>query len=159
MIAWFRYEYWFLSNFGDSPIVVPVSPVIPDWMWEKCAPCVENAYQAAKYPLDALGKYAFYARTPGMAKGYGRKPGIRGDWNKKRLPVMWVLLITKFQQNPDLARQLIATGNHMLAEGSRKDTFWGQVSGVGENHLGLMLMEIRDLLRWEAGLPKLEDRV
>ncbi len=40
---------------------------------------------------------------------------------------------------------LLATGNSLLIEG---DYFWGKVNGHGENQLGLILMDVREKLKW-----------
>lgn len=54
----------------------------------------------------------------------------------------------KFSQNPDLARRLVDTCPRELAEGNHwGDTYWGTVNGQGENHLGKILMKVREELR------------
>ena len=55
----------------------------------------------------------------------------------------------KFTQNEELKRLLLATGDKRLAEGNTwGDTFWGVDlrSGRGENHLGIILMRVREEL-------------
>jgi predicted NAD-dependent protein-ADP-ribosyltransferase YbiA (DUF1768 family) len=50
--------------------------------------------------------------------------------------------------DPTLGVSLLATGNRPLIEGNDwGDTFWGQVDGRGENHLGELLLKIREELR------------
>ena len=52
---------------------------------------------------------------------------------------------------PELKEMLLATGDEELVEGNYwRDTIWGVCDGVGENHLGKMLMEIREDLRNEV---------
>lgn len=52
---------------------------------------------------------------------------------------------------PELKEMLLATGDEELVEGNYwHDTIWGVCDGVGENHLGKMLMEIREDLRNEV---------
>lgn len=49
----------------------------------------------------------------------------------------------KFDQKEELRQQLL-TGNEFLEEGNTwGDRVWGTVDGVGQNHLGKILMEIR----------------
>lgn len=56
----------------------------------------------------------------------------------------------KFSQHPDLAEKLVSTGDMHLEEGNWwGDVFWGvdKKTGEGENHLGIILMRLRDELR------------
>ena len=65
------------------------------------------------------------------------------------------IVFEKFQQNPLLAKRLLETGDCMLQEGNYwKDLFWGVdlKTGEGENHLGKILMELREIYKRE-GLP------
>lgn len=53
------------------------------------------------------------------------------------------LLRQKFSKTP-LRRLLLATGEAELIEGNTwGDTYWGVCHGVGQNHLGCLLMKIR----------------
>jgi ribA/ribD-fused uncharacterized protein len=75
---------------------------------------------------------------------------LRSDWTEIRLEIMEKIVRAKFWQNPHLARKLVATGDQKLVEGNRwNDTFWGVCRGVGENHLGKILMRVREELRGE----------
>jgi predicted NAD-dependent protein-ADP-ribosyltransferase YbiA (DUF1768 family) len=61
---------------------------------------------------------------------------------------MWEILQAKFAQNPDLLAQLLATGDQEIVEGNTwNDKFWGKHNGEGMNHLGIMLMTIREMER------------
>ena len=54
---------------------------------------------------------------------------------------------SKFRGDIDLRSLLVATGDRELIEGNTwGDTFWGvdKNTGQGENHLGRILMELRD---------------
>ena len=87
------------------------------------------------------------------AKRRGRQVKLRPDWESVRLSVMARVVGAKFMQNPNLAVRLVATGMMPLVEGNIwGDTFWGvdARTGNGENHLGKILMNVReDLLRKE----------
>lgn len=64
-----------------------------------------------------------------------------------RLAIMKSILQAKFEQNPALMEKLKQTGNRILINGNNKqETFWGVdlYSWQGENHLGKILMYIRD---------------
>ena len=60
---------------------------------------------------------------------------------------MRTCLIEKFS-DPVLRDKLMATGNCQLIEGNTwGDRYWGVCDGVGQNHLGRLLMEIRDQIQ------------
>jgi predicted NAD-dependent protein-ADP-ribosyltransferase YbiA (DUF1768 family) len=67
-------------------------------------------------------------------------------WEDARLNIMESILKAKFGQNPHLMNRLTDTGNCVLINGTKQDTFWGVdlYSWQGENHLGEILMSIRD---------------
>ncbi len=124
----------FLSNFWPCSIVYDGVEY----------PSVEHAYQAAK-TTDiekrlAISKLA----TAAAAKKAGRNVALREDWEQVKLAVMTELVSLKFIY-PDLLQQLLDTDNAELIEGNWwGDTYWGVCDGKGENHLGKILMKIRD---------------
>jgi ribA/ribD-fused uncharacterized protein len=141
MIAIDRFvgENSFLSNF--SPAVVKY--------WDHFYPTVEHGYQAAKSMSISFRRPLMYPSelTAGQAKRYGAKLELRSDWEDIKLLVMKGLLEQKFEMR-GYKEKILATGNVELIEGNDwGDMFWGQVEGVGENHLGKILMEVRDSLR------------
>lgn len=140
MIDSFRKEYRFLSNF--FPAVV--------WLDRKHYVTVEHAYQASK-TLNKEERRAISAcNTPGQAKRLGRRVTLREDWNEVKLSVMSDLVAQKFE-DPTLRKLLLATGKELLIEGNTwNDTYWGMCRGVGANHLGKILMEVRAEARAEA---------
>jgi len=112
-------------------------------------PSVEYAYQAAKSLDPVYRRMIRSALSPGKAKRLGRSVNLRADWSEVRLPTMRGLVRQKFALRPAgnlaLRVQLAATYPARLVEGnSWGDTFWGVCDGVGENHLGRLLMEIRN---------------
>lgn len=61
---------------------------------------------------------------------------------------MYEICKEKFLQHDELQKALLSTGNEILINGNNAgDHFWGTVQGKGENHLGEILMQIRDSLR------------
>ncbi len=73
------------------------------------------------------------------------------DWDSKRPGIMLKVVSAKFEQNPDLAQKLLDTGDQELIEGNNwGDTYWGMVNGVGENHLGNILMTVRTALKFRS---------
>lgn len=137
----FTGDYRFLSNFHPVEIVGP---------GDKVYRSVEHAYQASKSVTAADWDMILACATPGMAKKAGRKLKLRDNWDGVKVKVMRRLLEQKFAPGSDLAAQLLATSDAELQEGNNwNDTFWGVDSRTGEgfNHLGRLLMEVRNELR------------
>jgi len=58
------------------------------------------------------------------------------------------IVFNKFQRNDRLREQLLMTGDKVLIEAnSWGDVYWGVCDGVGENHLGKILMKTREFWR------------
>lgn len=143
----FNFKYRFLSNFHPSQIRYEGALYFS----------VEHAYQAAK-TLDLDKRKALQVShgtelswNPGKARAWGRRVELRPDWEDVKLDIMEKLLRRKFA-DPDLRRQLLATGDRELIEGNTwGDRFWGQceAEGIlsGDNNLGKLLMKIRSDLR------------
>lgn len=80
-------------------------------------------------------------------------------WDHAKYNVVLTGNLAKFSQNPDLFEFLDSTGNSVLVEASPYDGIWGVRLGIddpriknpnewlGENLLGFVLMETRDILR------------
>jgi len=103
----------------------------------------EAAFQAAKC-LDMKERERFFGLSGGQAKRLGRRVELRSDWETVKIEIMRQVLKSKFTHNPELREKLIATGNTELIEGNNwNDRFWGVCRGVGKNHLGKLLMEVR----------------
>lgn len=129
----FHGEYRFLSNFW--PVDVTLDGVT--------YPSVEHAYVAAKTLDVAIRGEILMIELPGDVKRLGRKIKLRSDWEAVKLSIMTDLVRQKFAR-PDLRKLLAMTGKATLIEGNTwGDTFWGVCKGVGENHLGKILMEVR----------------
>jgi predicted NAD-dependent protein-ADP-ribosyltransferase YbiA (DUF1768 family) len=61
-------------------------------------------------------------------------------------------------KNEELAQLLIDTDDHELIEGNWwHDYFWGVCNGKGENHLGKILMDVREELKLANQKPSIED--
>lgn len=132
----FRDEYYFLSNFYPCKI----------GFYGLEYKCSEAAYQAQKSG-SKLGKIKFTFANGAQAKKLGKEIYIREDWEKVKLNIMHQIVYEKFIQNTDLGQLLIDTYDAILIEGNQwNDTFWGMCNGKGENHLGKILMDVRDTL-------------
>jgi ribA/ribD-fused uncharacterized protein len=118
----------------------------------------EALYQACRFPQQPDWQREIITQASPMAakmksKKEGRRQQSRPDWSAVQLDIMrWVLRI-KFAQHPARMGGLFErTGNRAIVERSRKDPFWGAVEKEkdilnGSNHLGRLLMELRDLVR------------
>jgi len=129
----FQGTYRWLSNFWPVPIVY-------DGITYEST---EVAYQAAKTNNRKV-REIFAKLTAAESKTLGQNIIIRPDWDAVKLDVMEEVLRYKFS-NSEMRRKLIATGDAELIEGNNwNDTFWGVCKGVGQNHLGKLIMKIRD---------------
>ena len=82
--------------------------------------------------------------TPGDAKRLGSRAKLRPDWEEVKVQIMHNLVLQKFQQY-NLRKLLLDTGDQYIQEGNNwGDRFWGVCNGVGENHLGKILMSVRE---------------
>lgn len=140
----FRGEYRYLLNFYPATIEYEGAEYYS----------VEHAYQAMKtadlkkrIPLQRASGTAL-STSSGKAKSWGRAVALRPDWEDIKMKVMEDLLRLKFEI-PMLRALLRSTrGRELINWGDR---FWGVCDGVGENHLGKLLMKIREELhaQWE----------
>jgi ribA/ribD-fused uncharacterized protein len=137
----FQGEYRWLSNFASAVVTLD----------GKSYPSTEHAFQAAKtYDANERTKVR-NAPSAGKAKSLGRKVTLRRDWESVKIEIMYDLNKQKFSKH-DFRNILLNTGMRELVEGnSWGDEFWGVdiQTGEGHNHLGKILMRIREELRNE----------
>lgn len=107
----------------------------------------EAAFQAQKC-IEPKEREAFTKLNPSEAKKAGRSVNLRKDWEQVKVSVMADIVKAKFEQNIDLAKKLLDTGDAYLEEGNDwGDRIWGTVNGIGANHLGKILMDVREYMR------------
>lgn len=142
-------EFHFLSNFYPGVVVYD----------HKKFPSAEHAYQCQKIPglfwhkiciikTAANAKRAVHTLLKDPARGF---LWDQAEWDKKKIAIMRAVLVAKFS-HPMLRDMLNDTAPCELIEGNTwKDRFWGVPvdkhgfrTGTGENHLGKLLMQIRD---------------
>lgn len=145
VISLFRGEYYFLSNFYPARLCF-------DGITYYSA---ENAYQAQKVENPSERIY-FSEISADESKRYWEQHTPRQDWEQVKLSIMEAVVREKFMQNSFLAEYLVATGSTPLLEGNTwGDLYWGVDvrSGEGENHLGKILMELRQYFQ-KNGIPE-----
>ena len=135
-ITRFKGEYDYLSNRYPCRIV-----------WEGLEyRSAEAAFQASKCKDEKERKvFAGCSTDKAVLKGKELKP--YAGWEDAQISIMESILQAKFEQNPALMRKLVETGSRVLLNGNNKqETFWSidLYSWIGENHLGRILMNIRD---------------
>ena len=136
MITEFQGEYRWLSNFW--PVTIQLDALI--------YPTVEHAYQAAKTLKHDERLIIQNCKTPGKAKAQARHLTQREGWKAVKDAVMTSLIRQKFSHEP-LRTRLLATGSQEIQEGNCwNDTYWGVCRGVGQNKLGVIIMQIREEL-------------
>jgi ribA/ribD-fused uncharacterized protein len=148
MINKFEGRWAFLSNFYPSII---------EHQGIKY-PTVESFYVAMKVNDQQLINGQYYTigdfremiakiESPGLAKKIGRKVKLRSDWETYKFHIMNLAVREKFKDSK-LAKMLIDTGEQELIEVNWwNDVVWGVCNGKGENHLGKILMCVRDELK------------
>jgi predicted NAD-dependent protein-ADP-ribosyltransferase YbiA (DUF1768 family) len=146
----FRGDRYYLSNF------YPCSVTIGTRTYDNA----EAAFQSYKNDTD---KDKFLGLKGQEAKSLGMRVKLKlskAEWNKYRLVAMEEVLIAKFTQHPDLAKKLKAEVGLIAENNTWGDDYWGTVNGIGENHLGIILMKIRDhLIAIDDNHDEEDDRV
>jgi ribA/ribD-fused uncharacterized protein len=100
-----------------------------------------------------------FETSPVKIKKFGRvvKNFNENVWNEHKYNIMINALRLKFNQNLEIKRKLIETGDKILYEASKNDKIWGigygEVSAIdtdpskyGQNLLGKALMQVRQEL-------------
>ncbi len=136
-IKGFRGGYRWLSNFWPATVTLDGITY----------PTTEHAYQAAKTLDPEIRQQIAALDKPGKTKRFARKIQIRPDWDNVKLAVMEDLIRQKFNI-PELREKLLATGDAYIEETNTwGDRFYGVSGGVGLNHLGKIIMKVRDELQ------------
>lgn len=128
--------YGEFSNFARYPV----------HMDGKIWPTSEHYYQAQKYAGTELEEKVRNAKNAWYAAKFGRELGpLPDNWENKKVDIMYDVVMAKFTQHPDLRKLLLDTGDAVLIEHTRQDSFWADSgNGTGENWLGKILMMVRE---------------
>ena len=106
----------------------------------------EAAFQASKC-ADVSERKVFANCSTNKAVQKGKELIPFPGWEEAQLDIMESILTAKFEQNPRLMMMLAETEDRILINGNNKhETFWGLdlFSWTGENHLGKIIMKIRE---------------
>jgi ribA/ribD-fused uncharacterized protein len=135
--------YGCFSNFSPHSI----------YLQGKTWPTSEHYYQAQKFVGTTSPERChliWQAPTPEAAATLGRDPRypVRQDWDEVKSTVMYAAVWAKFSSHLEIQAILLGTGNAEIVEDSPTDTYWGcGRDRQGENHLGKILMQVRQQLR------------
>ncbi|MEA5597288.1 NADAR family protein [Rivularia sp. UHCC 0363] len=135
--------YGCFSNFSLHPIEMH------NTYWST----VEHYYQGQKFagsPDEKIIPLIHAASTPEEAAALGRcsTRRIRCDWETVKTQVMRKAVLKKFLTHRDIREILLSTEDNLLVEDSPNDYFWGcGANKTGHNHLGNILMSVREELR------------
>lgn len=138
-------KHGFMSNFSPFPVKVD----------GKTWPTSEHYFQAQKFTDVEYQETIRRANSPMIAArlGRSRKVPIRPDWDQARDEIMLSVLRMKFDQHESLRRELLATGEAVLVEHTKNDSYWADGGdGTGMNRLGELLMKVREELRTQKPL-------
>lgn len=139
------------TNFYQSPVQIPnfYTGLLENW------PAVENYFQAMK-TNDQRIQASLRGMTPMQA--LSNKPASQAHWYNTRFDVMRIALEAKFMPGTTLGNMLFSTRGRVLVEKTfnraARELEWGADDGIqGKNHLGRLLMVIRDSMLDQRRYP------
>lgn len=128
-VTTFRGYYKELSNMYDGGYMVYYNEI--------GFRSVEAAFQAAK-SLDEDIQRSLRDVTPVEAKAMGKKIKLRPDWEEVKYSIMETLIWQKIIKSKHIGK--LINNKVIIHENTWNDTFWGTCNGVGENKLGVIIM-------------------
>ncbi|QKW47981.1 NADAR family protein [Streptomyces microflavus] len=120
---------------NDYPAPITIEDVV--------YPSVAHAYWALSVTQPEVRSAIATAGTAAAAGELAAKTARREGWDHIRLAVMTSLLRAKYDQHPELAGILLATGNSTLVYDDLNSAFWGDNGGRGRNWTGRLLELVR----------------
>ena len=135
-----NHVFGFMSNFYPAPTL------FNDFLY----PTNEHFYQSIKFRGTPHEITVREAPNAWMAMKWGRDSNfpLIQNWEVVKDDVMRFTVMTKFIQNPDIQEQLVDTGEAILIEHGKHDKYWADGGdGSGQNRLGLILMEVREMFK------------
>lgn len=140
-----RSEYGCFSNFSRHGLEL-------DGLWW---PTSEHYFQAQKFAGTPHAEQIRQVNNPKDAANMGRdrKRPLRPDWETVKDDIMRRAVLKKFQTHDEIREILLGTGDEELVENAPHDYYWGcGKDGSGQNKLGQILMEVREILRQEPSI-------
>jgi N-glycosidase YbiA len=131
--------YGCFSNFSAHGFV------LDDLYW----PTSEHYFQAQKFAGTPRVEQIRGLNKPKEAANMGRDRSLslRSDWEAVKDEVMRQAVLAKFRTHGEIRAILLGTGDEDLVENAPGDYYWGcGQDGTGQNKLGLLLMEVRQVL-------------
>ena len=128
-----------LANFSAHPIRIGNNT------WQT----VEHYYQSRKFTDKNIISEIRNCSTPALAKKTAKQLNRfkRNDWKKIKFLMMYNAVKAKFTQHKKLEEALIKTDQQLIREVTENDPVWGVLpDGTGLNHMGRLLMRLRDNL-------------
>lgn len=113
-------------------------------------PTSEHYFQAQKFANTPHCDRIRQLKTPKEAANTGRSRQLplRPDWEQVKDDIMRKAVLRKFETHADIREILLATEDEEIVENAPGDYYWGcGKDGSGKNMLGLILMEVREILR------------
>jgi hypothetical protein len=140
------YFYGIRDRYGCFSNFSPHGFELDDAYW----PTSEHYFQAQKFVGTPHADQIREVKTARDAAKMGRdrKRPLRPDWNEVKDDIMRKAVLRKFETHADIREILLATNDEPIVENSPVDYYWGcGKDGSGKNQLGLILMEVREILR------------
>ncbi len=113
-------------------------------------PTSEHYFQAQKFAGTPHVDQIRQVKTAKDAAKMGRerKRPLRLDWEQVKDDIMRKAVLRKFETHADIRKILLSTDDEPIVENSPVDYYWGcGKDGSGKNQLGLILREVREILR------------
>lgn len=132
--------YGCFSNFSKHPVTIDGLEY----------PTSEHFYQSQKFRDFEMREKIRLCPTPKEAARLGRAPhpSYEPEWDALKDAVMFIAVAAKAVQNKEVAAALASTGNLVIIEDAKTDSYWGcGPDGLGKNQLGKTLMAVREMLK------------
>jgi ribA/ribD-fused uncharacterized protein len=111
---------------------------------------VSHYFQSMKFENTPLEEKIRLTNTPEEAEkiGKNRELSIRKGWKDVKVSIMREAVLEKFKSNENIKTLLISTRDEVIRYNNNSDDYWGRGQiGNGQNELGKILMEVREMLK------------